>query len=257
MSAFAAVLETPELVQLIVGHLQLADVALVALQVNRTFREEAHERVATPKLSRLLAAPFNLSRRDLLRLDHLDLANEDEPGPGPIGDAECTALSEACTIGALPALRELNLFYNQVGDAGLANFAKALGKGALPALAKLDLTLNNVGVAGITALGDACAKGALPALVDLRLGMNYIGDEGMIAFTDALGKGALLKLEFLSLTDNQIGDQGLIAFCEVIDKGALLKLEKLYIGSPPAQLKAHCSSKSIKLNYCSVSTGPV
>jgi len=190
MSAFAEVLETPELVQLIVSGLQLADVALVALQVNRSFREAARGRVTTlwPKVSPLLAAPFNLKRHDLLGMDHLDL------GFKKIGGADCTALAEACAIGALPALATLALDDNQISDGGLIALADSFAKGALPALATLDLNVNQIGDEGMMALADACAKEGLAQCHRLELWSNKIGDQGMAVLADALDKGALPAL---------------------------------------------------------------
>ena len=54
--------------------------------------------------------------------------------------------------------------------------------------------------------------------------------------------------QVLELRDNQIGDAGLAALAKAVESGALSKLNVLFIDSPSAEVKALCSSKSIKLN---------
>ena len=82
----------------------------------------------------------------------------------------------------------------------------------------------------------------------LSLSNNQICDPGITALAEALGNGALPKLEHLILWSNQIGDVGMQALAGAVSKGALPKLNILFIDSPSAELKALCSSKSIKLN---------
>ena len=52
----------------------------------------------------------------------------------------------------------------------------------------------------------------------------------------------------LRLYNNNIGDAGLTALAKAVESGALPKLNVLFIDSSSAELKALCSSKSIKLN---------
>jgi len=162
-SVFADVLETPDLVQLIVGGLQLADVALVALQINRAFHAAARGRVAKlwPKVSRLLASPFNLSRRDLLRKDYLNLRDK------RINAARCTALAEACAMGALPNLVVLQLCEDKIGDVGITALAQSCAKGGLPALVELHLYDNQVGDAGMVSLPRLSARGPCRSSITL------------------------------------------------------------------------------------------
>ena len=62
-----------------------------------------------------------------------------------IGDAGCTALADACAIGALPQCQDLSLLRNRIGDAGITALAQAItpvsegGSGALPQLKDLHL----------------------------------------------------------------------------------------------------------------------
>ena len=245
------VFETPELVQLIVTGLQLADIALVALQVNRTFREAARGRVAAlwPKVSQLLAAPFNLSRRDLLHMVNLRLTSKG------LGDTGCAALAEACAMGALAHLEGLVLDDNQIGDDGGIALADACAKGALANLQTLSFGEvfggNNIGDEGIKALADVCAEGALASLKELRLNDNKIGDPGLASLADACAKGALAQLTRLDLDQNEIGDSGVKALADACAKGAMASLKDLYVPSPHeenARLKAACQAQSINLH---------
>ena len=51
-----------------------------------------------------------------------------------IADAGLTAFAKAVESGALPQLKELNLYYNQIGDVGMQALAGAVSKGALDQL---------------------------------------------------------------------------------------------------------------------------
>ena len=51
-----------------------------------------------------------------------------------ISDAGLTAFAKAVESGALPQLKELNLYENQIGDVGMQAFAGAVSKGALASL---------------------------------------------------------------------------------------------------------------------------
>ena len=70
----------------------------------------------------------------------------------------------------------------------------------------------------------------------------------MQALAGAVSNGALSKLEVLGLNSNSIGDVGITALAIAVGSGALPKLNVLFISFPSAELKALCSSKSIKLN---------
>ena len=61
--------------------------------------------------------------------------------------------------GALPQLKELYLFKNQIGDVGMQALAGAVSKGALDKLQKLYLDLNQIGDAGLSALATALTPG--------------------------------------------------------------------------------------------------
>ena len=52
----------------------------------------------------------------------------------------------------------------------------------------------------------------------------------------------------LYLNSNQIGDTGMQAFATALAGGAMASLQMIFLDSPSEQLKAHCSSKGIKLN---------
>jgi hypothetical protein len=91
-------------------------------------------------------------------------------------------------------------------------------------------------------------RGGLAQLTALRLHYNKIGDAGVETFATACVSGGLAKLEKLNLKGNQIGDVGVTAFAQACASGALASLTVLFIDNPSEQLKAHCSSKSIKLN---------
>ena len=75
-----------------------------------------------------------------------------------------------------------------------------------------------------------------------------ITDKGMTEFGKILATGALASCRGLYLSNNQIGDAGLEALSGALATGALPSLRILFIDSPSEQLKAHCSSKNIKLN---------
>jgi hypothetical protein len=74
------------------------------------------------------------------------------------------------------------------------------------------------------------------------------GDAEVISLSKVLESGAIPNLEQLWLNWNQIGDVGMQALAGAVSNGALPKLNILFITSPSAELKALCSSKSIKLN---------
>ena len=50
---------------------------------------------------------------------------------------------------------------NKIGDDGLSALTGALSSGALPALKNLDLYRNNIGDVGLSAFADALSSGAL------------------------------------------------------------------------------------------------
>ena len=58
----------------------------------------------------------------------------------------------------------------------------------------------------------------------------------------------MCNMQMLVLNSNQIGDAGITALATAVGNGALPKLDVLFIDSSSAELKALCSSKSIKLN---------
>ena len=104
----------------------------------------------------LLQPPFSLKARDILGgMSNLNMNCSN------IQSHHVQLLGAAVASGALPALKELHLFNNEMGDAGITAFADAVSKGALAQLTLLDLWGNQIGNPGITALADALGKGAL------------------------------------------------------------------------------------------------
>ena len=81
---------------------------------------------------------------------------------------------------------------NQIGDVGLIAFAKAVEKGALPQLKELNLYKNQIGDVGMQALAgavstlaDALGKGALAPGAKVYLGRNSVTETGEQAMRDA------------------------------------------------------------------------
>jgi len=181
-----AVLRNDDLARHVVSFLPLSGVAVV-LQLDRGFFALARERVAVmwPKLSPLLEEPFNLTHRDLVWMECLNLYKRG------IGDGDLRVLSEACANELLSQLKEIKLRWNQVGDVGLSSLADACAKGSLPALEVLDLYNNCIGDAGMVSLSEALGKGSLPALKLLYLNANPFGDAGMGKLSEALGNGCM------------------------------------------------------------------
>ena len=56
-----------------------------------------------------------------------------------MGDETAAALASLLEAGAMPTLKELSLYRNQIGEAGMAALASAVGGGALPSCEKIDL----------------------------------------------------------------------------------------------------------------------
>jgi hypothetical protein len=70
------------------------------------------------------------------------------------------------------ALRELNLYGNQIGDAGIQASADAIGSGSMGALERLWLNSNQIGDQGMVSFSAALGNGSLPALEDVDLDDN-------------------------------------------------------------------------------------
>jgi hypothetical protein len=92
-----------ELSQIIVTHLPLADLALVALCVDRNMSGAARVQLAIlqPKLAPLLTAPFHLERGDLLHAKELDISDRD------INDGDIKLRCDAFAIGSMGSLQQL------------------------------------------------------------------------------------------------------------------------------------------------------
>ena len=75
-----------ELNQTIINYLSLADLAFVALRINRSFSAAARARIAVmwPQPRRLLCQPFDLKPRDLLVAAEVHLFGR------TVRDAECS-----------------------------------------------------------------------------------------------------------------------------------------------------------------------
>jgi hypothetical protein len=211
-----------DLAYLIVGHLQLTDVAYVALRIDRNFSAAARRRIAVlqPKLTALLAtAPFVRFYGPSTRLDLL---------------LEMTDLSVVCGM--------------RLGDAGLRILAGALCIGALPRLVRLNLGGNDIRDHGLALLVDACVGGgALLHLRELRIHENEIGDAGIAHFSNACALGALTQLEELHMGGNDIGDDGLSGLAKACARGALPKLEHLFVehGNPRASREAKEAARAL------------
>jgi len=231
----------------ITGQLALADL-LTATRLNRAYRDAAGARATSlwPMLEPLLAAPFRLSRRDLLVRTELRLADH------LTGDAQLRALCAACAVsGVLAAVNVLDLSYDRISEDGMADFASALASGALPSCTRLDLCNNQIGDKGLEAFASACAGGAMASASYINLACNGIGDKGVKAFAAALAMGGLADCKKLILMGNSIGDMGLTALAEALAGGALASLEEICTGGEmyeghPA-LTAACRARGVRL----------
>ena len=131
-----------------------------------------------------------------------------------------------------------------MGDAGASALAAALGKGALPRLKNLQLFNAAIGDAGLVALAPALRR--RPALDMLNLGRNPLGDEGLAALVappppagaPPPPTGGLTKLKELYLERAQITDAGCATLAAALESGALPALEGLYLHGIPASAAA-------------------
>ena len=236
-----------ELSQIIVTHLPLADLALVALCVDRNMSGAARVQLAIlqPKLAPLLAAPFMLRPSDLLHAKELDIWGN------TIGDTGMISLSEAISNGALGALQKLFLYENQIGDAGMVEFSRAIASGSLRALEYLDLANNQIGNVGMIEFSRSIPIGSMGVLKVLLLNHNQIGDAGLRALAGAIGNGSLRSLTMLRLNHNNISDLGMIAFAEALKSpmGSLPACATILVedGNPgnAAPLEAACEERGI------------
>lgn len=117
-------------------------------------------------------------------------------------------------LGALSAIRELNLSSNGFGAEGAGELVKFLEGGgrqrsrgpiAMPFLDRLDMSNNNLGDDGTTRLTRAISKRSQIHFVDLKLSSNNIGAGGVETIMNKLLQHNLVSL---SLDKNAIGDQG-------------------------------------------------
>ena len=242
-----------ELCDCIVAHFSLADLALIALRLDKAFCAAARARIRVlwptiwPATQPLLAEPFRIPENDLIRLEKLSLALK------MIADAGTQTFAAALRSGALPLLKELTLRCNRIGDVGMHALAAAFGAGALPSLEVLGLPENQIRDDGVSSLADVVRAGALPSLTKLELAWNHVADRGMESLAAALEAGALRGLTFLSLTGNQVGGAGTRALAAALGSGALPRLEKLLLDDVSArsdehpQLKAACDARSVAL----------
>jgi hypothetical protein len=120
----------------------------------------------------------------------------------------------AHAMGSMGALRELNLYGNQIGDAGMQAFADTIGSGSMGALTLLALDHNHIGDAGLQALAGAIGNGSLPNLRSLDLGDNTLVDEGMKAFALAIASGSLPKCAMIVVSGNPGNTAPLKSACE-------------------------------------------
>ena len=58
----------------------------------------------------------------------------------------------------------------------------------------------------------------------------------------------MCHMQVLKLQNNQIGGVGVAALANACATGAMASLRIIFLDWPSEQLKAHCSSKGIKLN---------
>ena len=108
---------------------------------------------------------------------------------------------------------------------------------------------NNITDDGFATLFPLLKKdGKLSGLTQFSIGSG-VTDKGMREFSDLLAMGAMPGLLTLELFNNKIGDDGMKALSSALAGGALPALQSLFIDRLSEELRAHCSSKSIKLNF--------
>ncbi|KAL1507977.1 hypothetical protein AB1Y20_007579 [Prymnesium parvum] len=98
-----------------------------------------------------------------------------------------------------------------------AAMARELQAHALPELKEIYLYQNNLRCEGLSALAAVLNKSKMPKLRQLHLGKNRIGDEGVIS----LCRQCDLHLMILSLHTNEIGDSGCQALADALAAGTL------------------------------------
>jgi hypothetical protein len=174
-------------------------------------------------------------------------------GENGIGDTGCTALAEACSMGALGKLLSLDLAFNDISDSGAIVLAEAFARGSMWALDTLNLSGNQIGDTGLQAFAGAIGSGSMENTRTLNLSWNKIGHAGTIAFADAIKRtaenpiGSLRALESLDLSSNQIGDVGMIEFFRSIPIDPMVALQGALIGDVSMQaLKDAIGSGSLR-----------
>jgi len=170
---------------------------------------------AKTKASKLFSEPFNLSKRDVLRLTELELIGR--PMGRPLGAKGASVLSQALLVGALPKLEQLRLGFNQIGDEGCKTLAEHLPT----SMEMLSLYNNQIGDEGCKALAEHLPT----SLETLSLTGNQIGDEGCKALAEHLTT-TCTSLKTLDLGMNQIGDEG----CKVLAEHLPTSLTQLFLG---------------------------
>lgn len=116
-----------------------------------------------------------------------------------IGPNSAQALAKAKTMGQLPVLQELDLFYNKLGCTGIQTLMGACWEG----LKVLNMGNNEIDATGALILARAAPE-KLPAVEKLHLGSNRLGDAGL----EALVSSAWPKVKSIDLTGNSIGPHG-------------------------------------------------
>lgn len=168
---------------------------------------------------------------------------------GPVISGECFSAADAEIFGQLLGARSITRLHmlvleqNQLGEEGMRPIVQALADGALPMLRDLQLYENGLGDGFCAALAAAlaCPARVLPALAILNLSRNRVTSQGVAALAAALSRGALPHLTTLDLSDNDIDSAGIEALAETGRQG-LRALETLYIqgqsGGSAASLEA-------------------
>jgi hypothetical protein len=146
----------------------------------RQAREQLREREQAERLAeheqreRELGLVADL-RRQLMGKEYLRVADGLAAGSTQwalrlcsIADRDVPAL--CAQVSASPALKEIDLYFNQLGDRGLGELCEAVR--VLPQLETLDLRNNQIGDAGVQTLVAMLAMGGAPALKVVRLEAN-------------------------------------------------------------------------------------
>jgi len=144
------------------------------------------------------------------------------------GDEGMQAFAAAACEGALPSLRLMYIYGNEIGDAGFEALTEAMYQNAFApdGLETLLVMGNQITDKGLFSLEKPMQIGRLNGLRSFGVG-NGVTDQGLQMLVEGSIHGHLPEIWELHLTENPLTDQGVTSLLQARKDGALQRLAHL------------------------------